>query len=166
MTIRVASIAASALPLLFLASGCGPSSGTPGKVYGKVTYKGAPVTGGGITLQTKDGAKYGGAIDPDGTYSVPDLPPGDMTVTISTENLNPNPAKPTIGPPGGGTGFPPGGGPPGPSGSTGPPGGTATPAKPQGTYMKIPEKYGDPQTSGLTVTVPAGPVKKDFDLKD
>ena len=155
MTIAVRFVPASALLLLFLASGCGPSGATPGKVYGKVTYKGAPVTGGGITFETKDGAKYGGLIQEDGTYSVTDLPVGDLTVAISTENLNPDKAKSAPA----GTGAPS-------AATTG--AGAGAPAAPvnQGTYVKIPAKYGDAKTSGLTVTVTTGSVKKDFDLAD
>jgi len=158
MTITARFVPASALFLLFLASGCGPSGGTPGKVYGKVTYKGAPVTGGGISFVTKEGAQYGGAIEPDGTYSAADLPTGDLTVAISTETLNPDKPSLTYGPPG--QAAQPN------AGTTGAPAGAAGAHVKQGTYVKIPAKYGDAKTSCLTITVTTGSVKKDFDLTD
>jgi len=85
-------------PLLagLLLIGC-KSSSTPARVEGKVTYKGALVTGGTITFHpvagevTGAGGNYQCQIKGDGTYSGDQMPSGEMVVTVETETINPNP---------------------------------------------------------------------------
>ena len=80
-------VAAGALVL-----GCkSENPNAPGRVSGKVTYNGQPVTGGTVTFHSKkDGAKIPVSISSDGRYSAFDIPDGEMDVTVETESLNPD----------------------------------------------------------------------------
>jgi len=143
------------LPLLLvLVFGCGTkvNPNAPATVSGKVTYKGAPVTAGTVDFHPA-GSKgtISGPIKSDGMYTARDLPTGEMVVTVNTEMANPNRKTPSYG---GGKGKSPIAAPPGPP----PTGG--------GEYVKIPAKYANPKTSGLTVTLNAGQNTKDIDLAD
>jgi hypothetical protein len=157
-------LGASLLSAAFLASvtvvmaGCGPTGGNPGVVSGTVTYNGKPVTGGNLTLHpVKGGPDLPIPIDREGKFSSSGVPEGEMQVSIETESLKnkaavpPDPPKDMKLPPG---------------------------VKPEDikkpdidmsnrpTYMKIPRKYADAKTSGLTWTLTKGDNKKDFDLSD
>ncbi|MBO0699966.1 MAG: hypothetical protein J2P46_16330, partial [Zavarzinella sp.] len=57
-----------------LAAGCGSTT----TVSGTVTYKGAPLSGGSVTLVSGDGVAHSGAIQPNGTYTIPDVPTGPV----------------------------------------------------------------------------------------
>jgi hypothetical protein len=155
------------LPLLVaLAAGCGKGNpNAPASISGKVTYKSKPVTGGMITFHTNDAGINQVPIMPDGTYSYEGLPVGELKVSIDTEALNPDRKK----------GQQYGGAQgknmmsPGPEGvgkaPAGPPG--MTEGTLQGEYVKIPPKYRDKATSGLTVTLSKGQnTNKDFELTD
>ena len=83
------------LVLLLLAAGC--SSRPGGSVYGKVTYHDAPVPGGIVLFVPAEGPAYKASITADGTYSTTDVPPGEYTVTVDTEFLNPNKVVPQYG---------------------------------------------------------------------
>jgi hypothetical protein len=162
-----------ALLIAVCAAGC-KSSSTPTVVSGKVTYNGGPVTGGIIRFGAASGenanAIYQGTINEDGSYSVSEVPQGDMIVWIDTEAINPEP----LGRP---KGI-----------SYGQPGqkdqaqandqdamlkkmkemgmapadaGTKT-----GKYMKIPEKYWDKKKSELRVTTKGGKQTYNPELKD
>ena len=65
----------------------------PAQVSGKVSYKGSPVTGGIITLYTAEGSPIQAPISNNGTYLFPNLPVGQMTVTIDTDSVNPETMK-------------------------------------------------------------------------
>jgi len=139
------------LPLsLVFVLGCGKTKTKHADVSGTVTYKDQPVTAGTVTFHTEGGI-FPCPIKADGTYSVSQLPPGDMVVTIETESANKNKKTPKYG-----------GGRPG----------MVSPMpedRPQpevGAYRKIPARYADKKKSGLNVTVTDGPQKHDFDLKD
>jgi hypothetical protein len=69
--------------------GCGPTSQTPAKLTGLVTYNGTPLKAGNVTFHT-DMGRYNAPIAEDGTYDVVDLPAGDAKVTVDTEFLNPD----------------------------------------------------------------------------
>ena len=58
-----------------------------GSVAGKVTYKGKPLPGGTITLHVAKGKPIRGSLRADGSYSVKDVPPGQVQVTIETESV-------------------------------------------------------------------------------
>jgi len=134
--------------LLLLTIGCGGSGNRGVSLTGTVKYKGAPVTGGMMTLFFGNVA-YPVGIGADGTFSVTQLPEGDAVATVDTESLNPN--KPKYGGKMGG-------------GMSPPPAGAST--GPQGTYVKIPAKYRDKAKSDLKVTLKAGKQEKTFELTD
>jgi hypothetical protein len=152
-----------ALPLLLVViSGC-TSSRTPCSASGKVTYKGAPVTGGTIAFHRmgeEEKGSLGFSIKPDGTYEAVGLQPKEYAVTIETESINQNRPKQVYG---------------GGKNQEGQdayrkkmqeqgkaPGITAA----QGTYVKIPPKYSDESKSGLTVKLKNGKNDLNFDLAD
>jgi hypothetical protein len=131
---------------------------TPSKVYGTVTYKKQPVKAGSVTFHSKDQGSYTGTLNEQGGYEIPDMPAGEMTVTVETEYLNPNKKAPVYGGKRAGVsqderskaGY-------------GPPGGRVDETT---RYVKIPKKYADPDTSDLKVTIETGRQQKDFDLND
>jgi hypothetical protein len=146
---------------LGMALGCGGSSNTPGKVEGKITYNGTALGGGTIRFESPSGGGvYGAGIKPDGTYSITDMSSGDMVVTIETESINPNKQIPSYG------------------GAPGDPMSKAMAPRAElekqgvgkatsgGNYVKIPDKYNNPQTSGLKVTVGKGNQTENFTLTD
>lgn len=158
-----------AFGLLGLVSfGCGGGvANAPSNISGKVTYKGAPVTGGNIGFAAVDGMGAGSAnIRPDGTYSTTNVPAGDMIVTVETESINPN-IKPTEYK-GGNSKMPGGGGGPAPGSKrqmvSSPKPSYA--AKSEAVYVKIPAKYAKKNTSTLKTTLKPGNNTVDFDLVD
>lgn len=139
----------------------------PAKASGKVTYNGSPVTGGTITFHTADGTPIQAPIDADGSYLIASLPEGPVTVTVETESLNSkapqyagqgNQMGGMYGGPGAGkaSGAPKGGAmsSPAPEGYSGP----------ERAYVKIPAKYADKSTSGITTTLKKGEQKFDVVL--
>jgi hypothetical protein len=148
--------------------GCGTKSRTPGEIKGVVKYNGQLVKGGTIRFQSNDEGTYGGSIHEDGSYSVVEVAPGDMVVTIETESANPEIETPVYDAA------------QGVEGAKSPqammdkrrqagmqvPGSASGPEKKRENYVKIPAKYGDPNQSGLKVTVGKGTLTKDFDLTD
>lgn len=121
-------------------------------VVGKVTYKGAAVTGGNMLFHAEGAGLTPVLLKPDGTYEGTDLPLGDVIVTIETEILNPDKKTPTYG--GGGR---QGGTSPAPEGAT---------QGQKGTYVKIPSKYSDKLTSPLKRTLKSGTQTWDIELSD
>jgi hypothetical protein len=73
------------------ATGCGNPLGT---VTGKVYYKNEPLKGGTVVFVTVDG-KTGGRSDiaEDGSYSIADLPVGEVRIAVETRSLKPNPLR-------------------------------------------------------------------------
>jgi hypothetical protein len=143
--------------ILVLALGCTTTT-TPCQVSGKVSYKDQPVTAGNISFHAQQadgtpGPQHTFPINPDGTYSGYDLPPGDMKVTIETESANKDRKMPVYG------------GRPG-AGSSPPPEGAGSGTAEKGAYVKIPAKYKDVKTSELTATLAKGKNTYNFDLKD
>lgn len=146
---------------LLLVLGCGEKKGTVARLSGTVKYKGTPVTAGMITFAAKgEGGDPSGSypvpITSDGTYSASQLPAGELVVAIETESANPKNRR-SFDQYGGGKGKEMMKRSPAPEGVG---------SGPKGTYVKIPDKYKDPKTSGLTVTVTSGKNTKDFDLTD
>jgi len=140
--------------MIFLA-GCGARE-KGATLAGKVTYPtpDKPVTGGAITLYPSSGYPLSAPIKADGTFSIRELPAGDMKVTIRTDSIKgmsggePNSAPAGMKPPGDNRPMP-----------------ADTPNMPK--FVKIPRKYGDPKTTPLTYTVEAsGAQTRDFNLID
>jgi hypothetical protein len=135
------------LPIWLL--GCSKNSQAPARLSGSVTYKGQPLKAGTMQLHAPDGVAYNAQIGEDGTYIATDIPEGELVITVETESFNPT--KKAAGgkdaekrlkaqqppPPGRGSGG-------------------GTPADLSEHYVKIPEKYSNPKTSPLTVTVKSG----------
>src|SRR5262249_38770776 len=120
--------------------------------------QGKPLRGGNVMFFPDGGGSYSSPISPDGTYEITDVPIGTMAVAVETESVNPGTKIPVYG--GdvgakqkaertrvegkGGAGF-----------------------KAQGgEYRKIPQKYTNPKTSPLTVTLEAGRNVKELNLTD
>jgi hypothetical protein len=152
--------------LVALFVGCGlvlgcSSSKTPARVSGTVKYKGQLLKGGTIRFHSPLGI-YFDTIRSDGTYSITDMPAGEMVVTVETESANPEKEATVYG----GAPAPAGGGmaqqmqkagaklPP-------PPG-----APSKDGYVKIPARYNDPEQSGQKVTISAGSQTRDIDLPE
>jgi len=138
---------------LVLVIGCrSKNPNAAASVSGKVTYKGAPVPGGSIVFRPQSG-NYAGGLTPDGSYSITDMPSGDMTVTVETESVKPK-AAPT-----GGMGAK--------MAKMASPIPESAKNAPKAEYVKIPAKYADPKTSPLKVTLKDGNnPNTNYDLTD
>ena len=124
-----------------------------GNVTGKVTFKGKPMPGGSVVFFGPSGSGGGSApINPvDGTYSIENLPTGELKVAVEPYG------KPERAPqPGMGSKEPK---------NTGPPKDINMPPEMAKQYEKkstgakhvlVPEQYTKPDTSGFKVTVKAG----------
>lgn len=164
--------------LLFLLSlgltlGCGSKKSAPAQLSGTVTYKGAAVTGGILAFHSDTGA-YTAVINADGTYTVTDLPEGEVVVTVDTENLNPERKIPEYNEKSGGAvgakygksaqpAAPSQGGKTKQETSPVPEG---APKAEVGQYVKIPRTYSDKTKSSLKVTLQTGKQQHNFELKD
>lgn len=182
MKSRLLQLSALSLALaacVLIGAGCGAKRS---RVSGTVKYKGAVVPGGNIYLYSDSGS-ISSPIQMDGAYSMTDVPPGTYSVIIETETVNPDKnsgaatsggkaeekkresksakldqeyaEKMGKGGPGGGKPVEGGGG--------------FAPASHDELlkrYLKIPVKYGNKTTSGLTFEVTTGEMKKDYDLTD
>jgi hypothetical protein len=141
-----------AIPLLLLlaAVGCGGSTAT---VTGKVTYKGEPVTSGSVVFYGDNGKVDSGLLDADGSYTIGRAPVGVVKVAVlaSMEAKASQGGKP-LGPP---------------LGKGKPKKGyeEVKPSPEKVLKSTIPERYKDPQTSGLIYTVASGKQVINLDLK-
>jgi hypothetical protein len=137
-------------PLALLAAvalaGCGGGTGT---LTGKVTYQGKPVVYGSVLVRCADGQQRSGNVEPDGSYTVLNVPAGPVKLAV----VSPEPPDPTKAPPNRGRG------------ERAPPQQAAAPASDRSKWVKLPDNYADPDQSGLTATVTAGTVTHDIVLK-
>ena len=131
-------------------SGAGKS-----EVSGKVTFKGAPVTSGEVQIMASDGTIASGEIRSDGTYTVQGVLAGSHRVAIT--NVDEKAANEYFLALAGRSSK--GGDPIGPDGKPRPKG---SPPLERSAFSKIPAKYGEYDTSGLTVEVKGSKVTKDF----
>lgn len=132
------SILAAALAA---ASGCG--SGGTGIVSGKVTVDGKPVTHGTIFFVSEVGKKdafAAGIIE--GDYTSEPMPVGGTKIYIVSREVPPG------GPGGGGNDL------------------QKSSPKASPKVIKVPERYGSPETSGLTYDVVKGDQNKNFELSN
>jgi hypothetical protein len=130
-------------------AGCGDP--TKGTAVGKVTYKGAPVTGGSMSLKPAAGSAPGVmiVITADGSFNMPDIPVGQYKVTVETDSVA-NAGGAPIGV------TPPKDAPKLPDLDT-----SKLPKK-----VAIPPKYKDAASSGLTWEIKPGTNRRDIDLTD
>jgi len=145
---------------LLLTTGCS----SKGTVTGKVSYQGQTLKGGTVVFVPEGGGGvFRSTIAEDGAYTVAKVPPGLAKITVETKSLKP------ISIPGGAN--------KGAIKSTLPP--DIMKDAPPGTdlekmfdfegpakkYVPIPDKYSDPDKSGLTYTVKSGKQEHNIDLK-
>jgi hypothetical protein len=136
------------LALVLVLAGCNPSkTNREASISGKVMYKGAPVTGGTLTIFIGE-VTYPVGIGSDGSYNAVQLPAGEAVATVNNDALNPD--KPKYGDKMAKIGPMP----------------KDRAQVPTGTYVKIPAKYKDKKTSDLKVTLVAGKNDHTFELKD
>jgi len=153
MTIRKAAcLILCAVAGVVAGAGCGTGNAlAPANISGGVTYNGKTVPGGVVKFVASDGAQYTGDIGPDGTYSVADVPTGELIVVVDNSNLDPSkhPEMKTADAKRRSSiqmQQPPAGMGPGPTGT----------GADDRKFVKIPEKYSNPKKSPLTLTVKAG----------
>ena len=155
----------SILAMLAGTTGCGGPG--HGKVSGRVLFDGAPLQGGKVYFRPVDGRAELVTVElrDSAQFSV-ELPVGEVLVCVDNRDLEPRkPTAPAT------FNLPPairkvssklGGG----KSPTPPP---APPADPtpagSGKYVKLPEKYYSPDSSGLTFTVQAGDQQHDITLQ-
>jgi hypothetical protein len=123
-----------------LAGGCGKSTGS---VSGKVTYKGQPLSSGKVTFLGERASAFG-LIGPDGTYSIPNAPAGQVTITVENlkvvKSMTMDPSKM------GGSAS------------------DAPPVRPSEPAVEAPIGYADAKTSRLTYEVKSGQQTHDIEL--
>ncbi len=125
---------ASCLILAFLVAAVGCSRTTT--VKGKVTYKDRTVTYGSVIILSKDKTARSGVIEPDGTYTVEKVRPGEVKIGV----ISRDPSK-------------------------GEHGKKADHAKAAKDWFPLPANLADPEKSGYTCTIGSGNVKQDIELK-
>ncbi len=145
------------LCLAALATGCSGS----GTITGKVTYQKQPLTGGTVLFTSTAGkGSRTATIGEDGSYTITNMPTGPAKIAVDTRTAQARP-----GPFGG---APPSMQPPKDvqlpdtarsGGLYGPPSGK------KATAVPIPERYADPEKSGLTYTVKSGSQTHPIDLE-
>jgi hypothetical protein len=144
-------------------AGCGDSKT---KVKGKVTLNGKPLVWGTVTLVDAKGNNYQTTIGLDGSYAMDDpVPTGPVKIgVISMKPADPASRGGNAGPAGGkaGGGKAGGGGMDDPreafmkSQGITPQTGPGRPLPPAGAWFPIPDKFNDPNTSGLSDVIKAG----------
>ncbi|HKB04618.1 MAG TPA: carboxypeptidase-like regulatory domain-containing protein [Gemmataceae bacterium] len=154
---RAALRLAAAFGLLALVTGCGSVT----DVTGTVKYKGAPLPGGAITVVASNGTVHSANVQADGTFSLTGVPTGKAQIAIvggSAASNKPPPSRGSESAAGAKGGKVSAGR--GPR-EADPAADAAAPPAPTGPVL--PAQYGDPSTSGLTVTITAGqPVNIDL----
>jgi hypothetical protein len=132
--------ALAALLLCGALTGCGPGVG---EVSGTVRYDGKPLTSGTIQFLARDGIPYAAQIQADGTFAV-QVPVGEARVIISSVDEARQPRGQARRQGSSVRAVPPPGG--------------------AGVGARIPLRYADWDTSGLTVLVEEGETVRDFAL--
>jgi hypothetical protein len=112
------------------------------------------IKGGTVTFHPVNGPADVAIIKMDGTYSISDVVPGEMLVTIETESVA-GKGKSEKGYGNGKYKY-----------KSSPVPDYAKGRAQKGEYTKIPEKYANKNRSGLAATLTAGRNTKNFDLTD
>jgi hypothetical protein len=133
--------------LFLLLTGCSSPTGT---LSGTVRYQGAILPGGSILLYCEDQQILRGVIGEDGTYTITDVPPGKVVVTVQSMPRVPEGMQLKQKLP--------------PTTADGP----RPPA--EGAYAKhrptqIPRRYAAREESGLHIVINCGPQHYDIDLR-
>jgi hypothetical protein len=139
----------NALALTVLAgstAGCGRQLCT---VTGRVAFQGQPVTSGSVVLYGEGQQIVRGLIGPDGTYTIPNVQRGPVRVTVKPPDRMPVGFKKTYA-------MPPV--------INGPIMPAVARAGKGPLTPTIPDRYGMPEESGLTVTVDCGITEFDINL--
>jgi hypothetical protein len=110
------------------------------EVSGKVRFKDQPLSSGTVTFVRQDGQSSSSAIAADGSYLIDEAPIGPVKIAVES---HPRVPPGLMNPPG--RAIPP-------------------PQAPKNHSMTIPERYRDPERSGLTHTVKRGSHTHDIDL--
>jgi hypothetical protein len=155
---RTSGLCVLALFLLVGTSGCLKS----GKITGKVTYDGKPVTVGIVSFHPDKGKAVETEIAEDGTFTLEKVPagPGTFTVSTSAQAKERKNLRQGMQMPGGGKG---------------PPGGMAKELEEMQEENKkrlarlekmveVPEKYSKKEESGQTYTATSGEQEHNIDL--
>jgi len=141
--------------LCFASAGCGGASKGKAVVKGQVTIGGKPLYTGSVVFHTSDGRTGGAAIDQHGNYNMGDAPIGDVKVTVTASKTLGKPgARPSTKNPTGEMKDP-----------NKPSEGSNEPPVDPSKIVPIPDKYGDPEKSGLTYKVEKGEQTHNIDLK-
>jgi hypothetical protein len=150
---------------LLAATGCSSS----GAVAGKITYKGASLKGGSISLIPESGGQTVSApIKEDGTYTFLNVRTGKYKVCVETSSLKPKGNTGGYAPkatfiPKGGYGPPPGA--PIPDGYAASNPAEAAQANSARRYVAIPPEYESPETTPLKLDVTGGSQPHDIRLE-
>jgi hypothetical protein len=75
---------AVALGVIIIGLSAFAGGATTATVSGRVTMSGRPVIWGAVILVGPDGRSVAGRIQPDGSYTVPDAPIGDVAVAVTS----------------------------------------------------------------------------------
>jgi hypothetical protein len=135
-----------ALALALGVAGCG--GGSKASVSGKVYYKEAPLKGGNVTFVGPNNQSYLAEIQKDGSYTVEKLPPGEFKIAVETNSLKPPNAFVLKNKPPADAG-----------GGYKPPDYEARAKR----FVPIPERYMNPDQSGLAYAAKGG--KQAYDIK-
>ena len=125
--------------VLVAVAGCGRP---PADVTGSVSYRGRPVVYGTVSIIAADQMTYYATIQTDGTFAVPGIPAGPARLGV----YSPDPYfEPPI-PPAMKARY---------AEAQRAAGGPVLPKPPKGQWVRLPPKYTDPVSSGLTAEVSA-----------
>ena len=83
-----------ACAILFGLGGCGAGTSS---LSGQVTFQGKPVIYGSVVAVAKNQQSFQGAIETDGSYSIPGIPSDIGRLTITVHSPDPNPVSPRSG---------------------------------------------------------------------
>jgi hypothetical protein len=134
---RARQLALIALPLLAFAAGSAGCGREPCSLTGRVTFLGKPLSSGSVIVYCDDQQIVTGLIRPDGTYTIPNVPPGKARVTVQGHS-NRDWWRPKSQPP------------PAINGPVTP--GSGRPGK-DAPVTLVPDRYGVPEESRLAVIV-------------